>query len=252
MLAGFWSKDEIIHAAFIQSPLLGFVALLTAVLTAFYTFRMIFRAFHGVTRIPEGVRAHESGPWMIGPLVVLSIGAVFAGYVGVEVGHGGWIGMFQPHGAFHHFLEPVTLPFTALHDEVVVVGHWQAYGLMYSSAALAVFGIMIAYFLYLDSPMLALLLRRGFPRTHKVLSNKYYVDEAYSRCIVEPARRVGKLCFAIDQYFIDGIVWLVTAVPRLLALILRTLQNGTLQGYGTSMVLGLAALLVFVLMGALS
>ncbi len=251
-LSGFWSKDEIIHAAFMQSRLLGAMALFTALLTAFYTFRMFFRAFHGTTRVPEGVHAHESGVWMVVPLVLLSVGALFAGYVGVEVGHGGMLGLFRPHGAIHRFLEPVMAPFaTEGHGTGEAIGHLQEFGLMYTTAGLAVIGILLAYTLYVESPMLAVVLRQGFGRTYDVLSHKYYVDEGYDRWIVRPLRRLGDLCFGMDNYFIDGLIWVVTAVPRLIALVLRTLQQGALQGYGASMVLGLAVILLLVIAGSM-
>ena len=81
--------------------------LLTALMTAFYTGRMLFRAFYGPERVPEGVHAHESGKWMLAPLGVLAIGAVFAGYAGVHMESGGFLGVFGVEGAFQHFLEPV-------------------------------------------------------------------------------------------------------------------------------------------------
>ncbi len=253
LLSGFWSKDEIIHAAFTQDKFLGGLALLTAVMTAFYTFRMFFRAFFGTTRVPEGVHAHESGLWMLVPLFVLSIGAVFAGFVGVEVGHGGMLGLFRPHGAFHHFLEPVLTPFThGGHEAHATLGHFQEFGLMYASAALSVFGIAVAYTLYVDSPMLAMIMRRVFPATHELLLNKYHVDEGYDRFIVRPLRSLGRFCAAIDEHLIDGLVWLVTAVPRLIGMLLRSIQQGSLQGYAASMMVGLAVLLAFVLWGVIS
>ncbi len=248
-LSGFWSKDEIIHAAFTQNKFLGAVALLTAVMTAFYTFRMFFRAFHGTTRIPEGVHAHESGGWMLLPLVILAFGAAFAGYLGVQVGHGGMLGLFRPEGVFHHFLEPALVPFaTAAHD-THALGHLQQFGLMYISAALAVFGIIVAYTLYVDSPMLAMVTKRAFPSTHEILTHKYYVDEFYDRWIVQPTRRLGQFCFGVDNYVIESLIWLITAIPRLLAMIMRTLQQGALQSYGTSMAVGLAIILVLVMWG---
>jgi len=247
LFSGFWSKDEIIHAAFVHHPFLGIVGLFTALLTAFYTFRMIYLAFFGATRTPEGVHAHESGVWMLVPLFVLAIGAALAGYVGVTIHAGGFLGLFEPHAWFQHFLEPVMAPFAVHHVEIAYAGHVQKYGLMYLSGALAILGILVAYALYVGSPMLAMLARQAFPRTYEVLSNKYYVDEAYQAWIVEPLRRVGRWCWGIDDYFIDGLVWLVTAVPRAMAFLLRTLQQGRLQGYGASMVVGLAAILVAML-----
>ncbi len=122
---------------------------------------------------------------------------------------------------------------------------------MYASAGLAIFGILIAYALYVDSPMLAMVVQRIFPSTHRILAHKYYVDELYDRWIVSPLHRLGRFCYGVDEYFIDSLVWLVTAVPRVLGLILRTMQRGALQGYGASMMLGLAVIMVLVLMGSL-
>ncbi len=247
LFAGFWSKDEIIHAAFNKSHFLGWIGLITALMTAFYTFRMFFRAFHGVTKIPDGVHAHESGKWMIAPLVILSLGALFAGYAGVHISGGAFLGIFEPHGALHHFLDPVLTPFShAPHVEMVAATHWQLYGLMYTSSALAILGIVIAYGMYVDSPMLPKVIAQMFPNAHDVLYNKYYVDEACNAWIVEPLRKSGRLCFAIDKYVIDGIVWIVTAIPRGLALLLRQLQQGSLQGYGASMVIGTAIIMLVV------
>ena len=126
LFAGFWSKDEIVHHAFMQHPLLGIVGLVTAALTAFYTFRMMFLAFWGEERIPDGVEAHESGKWMLLPLCVLAIGAAGAGFFGVHVEAGGFLGFLAPEAggahaqtAFHHMLQSVVQPFTSGNPQ-----HW--------------------------------------------------------------------------------------------------------------------------------
>lgn len=245
-LAGFWSKDAIIHAAFESSRLLGWIGLLTALLTAFYTFRMVFLAFHGATRVPDGVHAHESGGWMRWPLVVLAIGSLVAGFADVTIRGGGFAGVFEPHGWFTHFLDPVMAPFAMHHVAFAVRGHMQQFGLLYMSSALAVGGLILAYSLYVDSPMLGLIMRRAFPRAHQLLWNKYYVDEAYDRWIVRPLGRMASFCYGFDRYVVDGLVWLVTALPRLAALMLRTIQQGRLQGYGASMTIGLGAIVLLV------
>ena len=87
-----------------------------------------------------------------------------------------------------------------------------------------------------------------WPRAHRVLFNKYYVDEVYDAGIVRPLRGGGRLCFGIDEYVVDGLIWLVTAIPRALAYLLRGLQGGALQGYGVSMAAGLAIIVVVVLL----
>ncbi|MCK4658406.1 MAG: NADH-quinone oxidoreductase subunit L [Phycisphaerae bacterium] len=246
LLAGFWSKDEIIHAAFLHNPVFGLIGLVTAVLTAFYTFRMVFRAFAGEERIPEGVHVHESGKWMLIPLGVLSLGAIFAGYFGVTWHLGGFVGFFEPHGALHHFLDPVMEPFThaqghAEHAEGG--GHF----MLYLSAVLAIGGIVAAYVVYVRRPWIPGLVRTAYPEAHRVLFNKYYVDEGYDKAIIKPLRSSGRFCFGLDEYLIDGIIWFVTAVPRVLAFGLRSFQHGALQGYGVSMVAGLAIIVLLVL-----
>ena len=246
MLSGFFSKDEIIHQALARHWVLGTMGLVTAVLTAFYTFRMVFLAFFGDERIPEGVHAHESGRWMLLPLIVLSVGAIGAGYLGVAG---------QP---FHHFLEPVfehtfaaanpvQPPWVDAGQHGGAQGFLEAYGLMVLSGGLAMLAIFAAYILYLRQPWIPLLVRASAPKTYDGLWNKYYVDDLYRDVIVEPARKVGEICVGLDDYLIDGLIWLVTVVPRGLGYLLRVLQAGSIQGYGLSMVVGTAILLLWVL-----
>jgi len=241
MFSGFFSKDEIIHQAFTRHWVLGTIGLVTAVLTAFYTFRMVFVAFFGDERVPEGVHAHESGRWMLVPLFILAIGAIGAGYLGV----GG-----KP---FHHFLEPVfehtfvaANPAWGGHEAGHAVGFWAAYGLMIISGGLAILAIGAAYVLYNRQPWIPPLVRASLPQGYDALWNKYYVDELYDDAIVKPARKSGKICVGLDDYLIDGLVWVVTAIPRGLAYMLRGFQAGAMQGYALSMVAGMAVIVLLV------
>ncbi len=249
-LSGFFSKDEIIHAAFNYHPLLGFIGLLTAVLTAFYTFRMVFLAFNGPQRVPDGVHPHEAPAWMLVPLVALAIGAIGTGYLGVRVGHGGFLGVVEPHGAFHRFLAPVIEPYTAaLSHQAAHTGEGAAHGeeghlLMYVSALLALLGIAAAYYLYVLRRDLAERIRTGAYGLYTVLHHKYYVDEAYDAAVVQPLRTAGVTFFNLDRFLIDGILWLITAVPRSIGFVLRGLQNGVLQSYGVTMTAGLVLVVV--------
>ncbi|RME40065.1 MAG: NADH-quinone oxidoreductase subunit L, partial [Planctomycetota bacterium] len=88
-------------------------------------------------------------------------------------------------------------------------------------------------------------LKATAPRLYRALWNKWYVDEAYQAGIVEPARSAGRACVGIDDYVVDGLVWLVTAVPRALGYTVRTLQSGFMQGYALTMVTGIAILVLF-------
>lgn len=242
LFSGFFSKDEIIHHAFLASPMMGVIGLITALLTAFYTFRMVFMAFGGKEKIPEGVHAHESGGWMLLPLVILAIGAIGAGYLGVEF-------TGKP---FHEFLKPVFATTFALHAAAEghgAVGHpgfWAEYGLMVISGGLTIFGILAAYFVYLQRPWIAGWAKNAAPKAYLTLWNKYYVDELYMAILVEPARKLGRFCVGLDDYLIDGLIWIATAIPRALAFVLRTVQDGKIQGYALSMVMGVAILAVWV------
>jgi NADH-quinone oxidoreductase subunit L len=240
MFSGFFSKDEIIHHALAAHPVLGGMALLTAALTAFYTFRMVFLAFHGSTRVPEGVHPHESGGWMLAPLCVLSIGAVAAGYVGVEA----------TGRAFHHFLSPVfAATFTAAHptEAAAHATFWSVYGLMIVSGGLSIAAILAAYVVYVRQPWIPGLVKASAIGVYRLLWGKYHMDELYDLSVVQPARQTGRICVGIDDYFVDGLLWVITAVPQGIAYLLRVLQSGLLQGYALSMVAGIVVLLLLAL-----
>ena len=229
LTAGFFSKDAIIHAAWGANPIYGLIGLLTAVLTAFYTFRMIFRAFWGKTKTPDGVdHVHESAAWITVPLVLLSVGAVFAGY---------W--------HFEGFLKPVlggVASADALgHNQVE---HGSAWVMMAVSGTLAVVGIALAWLFYGLRPEWAKAVAEKLPAPHRLLANKYYVDELYDAVFVRPLHKLGRACFGCDNNVIDGLLWLITAVPRGLGFVLRGMQQGSMQGYGVVMAIGVAVILL--------
>ncbi len=238
LLAGFWSKDEILHAAFERHPAVGVLLLITAALTAYYTFRMFFLCFHGPRRLPPeaGVHPHDAPPVMTRPLWVLALGAVFTGYLGVQVGTGGkFLGLFTPHFVFHEYLGQSTLGAA----QKAAGGVW----LMYVSAAVALGGIALAWARYgrapVEDPDARLL--GGLWR---VWHHKYWVDELYDGVFVRPLRGLGHAFFGTDRYGVDGIVWLIAAVPRGAAFALSLLQRGALQGYALGMAAGVALLLL--------
>jgi NADH-quinone oxidoreductase subunit L len=246
LFAGFWSKDEIIHHAMGQHWLLGAIGLVTAVLTAFYTFRMVFRTFFGEEKTPVGVHAHEAGKWILVPLCVLALGALFAGYANVSVHGGGFIGFLEPGGAFDRFLAPAVTPF-AENNPHAHGAEGGGHLLMYLSAALAIVGIAVAYWMYVSKPAIPGRIARALPFVYDLSYNKYYIDEIYDAAVIRPLKAAGRLAFAIDEYLIDGLLWLVTAVPRLMSFGLRGLQHGSLQGYAVTMAAGAAIILLVVL-----
>ncbi|HVP09902.1 MAG TPA: NADH-quinone oxidoreductase subunit L [Phycisphaerae bacterium] len=247
LLSGFWSKDEIIHAAMASNmPWLGVLGLVTALLTAFYTFRVIFLAFHGREKLPSGVeRARESGPWMTVPLIILAIGAALAGYIGVTAQAGGFLGALEPHGAFHRFLSPVfKTPHSLMVEPLEETG---GHGLMYFSALLAILGITTAGFFYIRRPTIPTALAMSVPNAYRLLFNKYYVDEIYDLVFVQPLYKLARFCYAVDRYFINGILWLIAAVPRAIGFLLKGWQKGALQGYALAMIIGSLLMVLWVL-----
>jgi len=283
--AGFWSKDEIVASAWHASPLLGIVMLVTAFVTAYYTFRLYFRVFEGPKVVPDEPHPdhhghgddhghdhhshdahhhhnHEPALMMI-PLIVLAIGAVIAGlalWQGHRLGHflgqsPSFVGAFElardtynakADGA--HMVNPVVFGQQEYRSESVVKAeHTSHYIFMAVSTLIALSGIGLAYSLHLKDRPKADRLALLLTGVARAMENKYWVDELYQAVIVEPLRRVGEIFFTLDKYFVDGLVWLAGFVPQLGGFVLKlTLQRGYVQGYALSMALGIAIILLVV------
>jgi NADH-quinone oxidoreductase subunit L len=202
-LAGFFSKDQILAAAFAEHKILWAIGLLTAGMTAFYMFRMWYMTFHGSFRGTVGQRdhLHESPRVMTVPLWVLAVGAVIAGWIGVpRLGDFDW-------NLFDRFLSPVIVDLEhhggshAHHPSVAV-----ELALMALSVAVALVGIYTARLYYGGSKGLAGGRRwaERFPALHRVLWNKYYVDEAYDATVVKGTWGLARLLHRFDVRAIDG------------------------------------------------
>jgi NADH-quinone oxidoreductase subunit L len=239
LLSGFWSKDEILTAAFhryqeglslpIVYLILFFVAMLTAGLTAFYTFRSYFLTFWGEERIPHeaGEHAHESPPIMTIPLIVLAAGALFAGII----------------------VEPFTHWFSGyLYGHTAGLGtHEESppnYGLLALSSAVALGGIAVAWWMYVRQPGTAARLAQEVRGLYQLSLNKFHVDEIYEALIVRPMTGLAEVCRGFDLYVVDGLVDLIGQTPRLVGALFRPVQNGLIQFYALAMILGLV---VFIL-----
>jgi NADH-quinone oxidoreductase subunit L len=227
-LAGFWSKDEIVHAALDNRPWVGYVLLATAAMTAYYTFRMFFLAFNGPERFPPeaGEHPHESPPVMLGPLYLLAIGAIAAGFVGI----GG------TDSFFHRYVEHSSMVSTAAH---VSGATW----VMVLSSIVALAALGLSFVRYGSAPQDEPD-QRALGPIWNLWNAKYFVDEIYGALFVRPLRRLGDFFFASDRFGIDGLVNWFGRVPAYVGVAARTLQRGAVQGYALSMVLGLALLLL--------
>jgi NADH-quinone oxidoreductase subunit L len=252
--AGFYSKDAILAAVLEQSrehallklpfcdmplPLyeaLYYAGLLTAFLTAVYTFRAFFLTFYGESRVPTeaGHHAQESPAPMLAPLVVLAICSVVVGWYWKD--------------AFGVFLRSTpSLAYGALadannHDPAV---HLQVETL---STIIAVAGVVLATFLYLGDRRAVDLLARWLNsaaglRLYQLSYGKFFLDAIYSVLFVWPLWLMARVSNWLDQWLVDGLVNLVGRIPAAFGSMTRALQNGMLQFYALAMMLGLLVLI---------
>jgi NADH-quinone oxidoreductase subunit L len=316
-LAGFFSKDEILLKAFLGNKVLWVTAIVTALMTAFYMYRLISLTFFGEYRgpawgghgeaagalghdVPNGQEAqgdaahggdqadHGHGAWhgphespraMTVPLMALAVGAIVAGFVGIPAVLGG-------NNAIEHFLEPSFTVSAAVHADAehgapaAAAGHEGAaegvghaisggaeIGLMAFSVAIALFGIFMAYRFYVQNPQISEGLARRWPRAHRVLLNKYYVDEAYDATVISGTMSGARGLWTIDRTVVDGAVngagtltviasWfsnltdrsvvdgvvnLVGRTAEKTSFALRRMQTGLIQNYALLMLFGVFA-----------
>jgi NADH-quinone oxidoreductase subunit L len=119
---------------------------------------------------------------------------------------------------------------------------------MFISTLVALAGIALAYRLHYRNRMAAQRLADALEPLTGLIEAKFRVDEIYERAIVEPLRKLGRLCFAVDRFVIDALIFVVALVPQALGLTLKlSTQRGSLQGYALTMVIGLAIVLALVL-----
>jgi len=230
--AGFFSKDAILYAAFLQGTsgkLLWFVGVVTAVLTAFYMFRLWYLTFMGESRNHD-VHPHES-PWsMLGPLVILALLSVGGGWIGIE--------------RFNAYLAPSV-------GEHMAEGGSTQLEIMLSvlAVAVALIGWFIADRLYRQKPESPAQLAAAFPAGYKLLFNKYFVDEFYGWTVVKPLLAFSKylLEWVVDVAVLGGLAWLLAGTAMLSGAILQRWQSGNLRSYAAWLALGAAALLLFAL-----
>jgi NADH-quinone oxidoreductase subunit L len=287
-LSGFFSKDEILFRTFLANRPLWILAVVTAAMTAFYMFRLMSMTFFGAYRGPAWVHAdaapadahgagghgawhgpHESPAFMTGPLMALAVGAIVAGFVGIPAALGG-------NNAIEHFLEP---SFTA-HAPAVAgqaadaaheaphMSHAGELALMLFSVLVAAAGIAAAYRVYVARAELSEALAARFARAHRILTNKYYVDELYDatavRGTVQSARGLwvfdarvvdgavngsswitrlsAWVSHMTDKHLVDGLVNLVGNAAHEWSLGFRRIQTGLIQNYALLMLFGVFVL----------
>jgi NADH-quinone oxidoreductase subunit L len=236
--AGYFSKDAIIEAAYSgHNPfaIYGFtMTVVAAALTAFYSWRLIYKTFHGAPHDQHHYdAAHESPPVILIPLGVLAIGSIAAGFVFKD--------FFAGHEVEHFFRE--SLKQGAIIEEMHHVGPLVAY---LPTLMLAI-GWGIAVYMYLYHPEVGPRLARQHDGLYRFLLNKWYFDELYDRIFVRPAIWLGRVFwkggdgYVIDGFGPDGVSARVLDVTRNVV----RLQTGYLYHYAFAMLIGAAAFITW-------
>ena len=233
-LAGFWSKDEILGAAFVNGQLILYaIGILTAVLTAFYVTRALWMTFYGEPRDHHLFdHAHESPRVMTLPLMALAVGSAVLGIV---------IGFPPEQGFIHRFLAPVV-------EAAGVAERTPELATIVALAVVSVvagaIGIAIGLSMYVrHRPDPAALTRAAGP-VYRVLVNKYYVDELYDHRFVEAARAFAGAAWAFDIHIIDGLANRLGWALAMGGQGLRRAQTGVVGNYALTIVAGLLLILV--------
>jgi NADH-quinone oxidoreductase subunit L len=227
--SGFFSKEEILAGAWAAGPLgktLTVVGLVTAFMTAFYSFRLVFVAFWGESRVDphHADHIHEPSWTMTMPLIILAILSIFAGYFGIP-----------------HFIEPV-LQGPAGHDGIAA--HEDPLLLKLVAIAMGIGGIVAAWVVYVKSPGLPDRLAEKWRRAYDYSFHKWYVDELYDRTIVKPTVDLANgLWRKVDVAVIDAMVNGVAAATVRWGRAMRLVQSGQVQHYALAMALGAVVIL---------
>jgi len=245
--SGYFSKDLIIESAYAAGTGVGsyafWLGVITAALTAFYTWRLLFLTFHGKPRADEKVMAHvhESPKVMTIPLLFLALGAIFAGYVGLQ------IGMVDPSGAFWKDSIFVLEENNVL-EAVENVPGWVKLAPLVATAI----GFVFAFYLYIMQTEVPAMLAARFRPVYLLLLNKWYFDELYDFVFVRGAHYFGRGFWkagdgaVIDGVGPDGLAAAALNIARRAA----RLQSGYLYHYAFAMLIGVAALVTWYLIAA--
>ena len=241
-LSGFYSKDAIIEFAYLKGNTTGYyaagVGILTAVLTSIYSWRLIFKTFHGEynNKKIDIKEMHESPLIMLLPLFVLAIGAIFAGFLFKDlfIGHGGdnifW-------GNSIKFLNPLNTEHPPL---------W----LLLTTPVLVLISIPIAYYLFVKDKSVPYQIVQSNKPLHNFLINKWYFDELYDVLFIQSSKKIGLFFWKvidvkiIDKFGPDGVSLLI----KNLSLKASKFQSGFIYQYAFMILLGFSLLLTFLIL----
>src|SRR6266436_1516775 len=244
LTAGYFSKDAIIESAFASHNPFAFYGFLMTViaagLTSFYSWRLIFKTFHGEPHDQEHYEAaHESPLWMLIPIGILAAGSIFAGFPFKE--------LFAGHGVEEFFRESVKM-----NPHIIEEMHHIPETIAFLPTLMMALGFLVSWLFYIRRPYLPVELANQQPLLYQFLLNKWYFDELYDLIFVRPAKRIGRFLWKVgDGYIIDGfgpdgVSARVLDVTRNVV----RLQTGYLYHYAFAMLIGVAGLITWFMFGA--
>jgi len=233
-LSGFWSKDEILVVALEHAPILGYLAVITVFMTAFYIFRVLFMTFTGDYRggDPEahghGSKPHESPAVMVAPMATLAVLAVVSGFWNVTGQFGAFMGHGEAHGFIEGFFGILTHP------------------LPWISLAAAGIGIFLAYAMYSAKWISAERIGELFAPLYTLFSRKYWFDELYENVFVRKTLVDGSFIGLqkFDENGVDGVVNGIANATIAGGRTIRKAQSGQLQLYALSIGIGVLAIAI--------
>jgi NADH-quinone oxidoreductase subunit L len=241
LTAGYFSKDAIIEAAFVSHnpmALYGFICTVAAAaMTSFYSWRLIFKTFHGAPHdYHHYENAHESPKVMLIPLAILAIGSIFAGYPFLDI--------FAGYGVEQFFRDALKF---APDNHVLEEMHHVPATIAYLPTVMMVLGFLLAWQFYIRQPQIPHRLAQQHDMLYRFLLNKWYFDELYDLIFVRPALWLGRVLWKggdgwlIDGLGPDGVSARVLDVTRGVV----RLQTGYLYHYAFAMLIGAAAFITW-------
>ena len=242
LTAGFFSKDMVLEAAFGSHTQVGMFAfslgIAAAVMTSFYSFRLLFMTFHGEPRADSHTMSHvHESPWiMVGPLFILAAGALFAGLL--------FSGSFIGDGAGEFWGDSILV---LVDPSPLVAAHHVPLWVKVSPVIAFVLGLAVAWWFYIRDPKQPVALAKTHREAYLFILNKWYWDELFDLIFVRPAKWLGRFLWrqgdgrVIDGFGPDGIASTVLDLAKRAT----TLQTGFIYHYAFAMLIGVAALVTW-------
>ena len=241
-LSGFYSKDAIIEFAYLKGNTAGYyaagVGIFTALLTSIYSWRLIFKTFHGDynNKKIKIEAVHESPVVMLLPLIILAIGAIFSGFLFKDL----FIGLGDENNFWGESIKFLN-PLSAEHPPLLII---------LITPIIVVLSIPVAYYLFVKNKDIPSLLVKYNKPLHNFLVNKWYFDELYDVVFIQSSKKMGTFFWKIidikiiDKFGPDGLSLLV----KNLSLKATKFQSGFIYQYAFMILIGLSLLLTFLIL----